>query len=211
MGNLISLTQETPLAVGDHKAVYVHPKNPDWLIKVVHEAGLAALKAKYPWSMRFRRLPNYWEFLHEMVEHLAVRELMSPSESYIENVIGLVDTDLGVGMIVEAIRTTNGEIAPTLRKLIQSGTFEEKHHKGLQDVLDWIINTNVIIRELTTTNMVWNELTQRFVIIDGVGSKPLLTLRSFSKRYNRRSNFKKSEKLKRWVNEGLQKYASSHS
>jgi hypothetical protein len=146
-----------------------------------------------------------------MVEHLAVRELMSPSESYIENVIGLVDTDLGVGMIVEAIRTTNGEIAPTLRKLIQSGTFEDKHHKGLQDVLDWIVNTNVIIRELTTTNMVWNELTQRFVIIDGVGSKPLLTLRSFSKRYNRRSNFKKSEKLKRWVNEGLQKYASSHS
>lgn len=209
MGNPISLSQETPLAVGDHKAVYVHPENKDWLIKVVHEAGLKALKEKYPWSMRFRRLPNYWEFLHEMVEHLAVRELMLPTESYIENVIGLVDTDLGVGMIVEAVRTSDGEIAPTIRRLIQSGSFEAKHHKALSEVLNWIVNTNVIIRELTTTNMVWNELTQRFVIIDGVGSKPLLTLRSFSKRYNKRSNFKKSEKLKTWVNEGLKKHENA--
>lgn len=208
MGKPISLTHETPFAVGDHKAVYIHPNDSSLLIKVVHEAGLEALKAKYPWSMKFRRLPNYWEFLHEMVEHLAVRELMSPAESYIENVIGLVDTDLGVGMIVEAIRSPTGEVAPTLRNLIQGNTFKQKHEDALNEILDWIVNTNVIIRELTTTNMVWNDTTQRFVIIDGIGSKPLLTLRSFSKRYNKRSNFKKSQKLKMWVQEGLSKHAS---
>jgi hypothetical protein len=208
MSNIIYLSDKTPLAIGDHKAVYFHPESPDLLIKTVHEAGLEALKSKYPWSMRFRRVPNYWEFVHEIIEHLAVREQLAISDSYIETVVGLVDTDLGVGMVVEAIRTPEGEIAPTIRKLIESKSFSEKHYKALDEVLNWIVNTNVIIRELTTTNVVWDEKNNRFVIIDGVGSKPLVTLRSFSKRYNKSSNLKKTKKLRGWIEAGIKKHAS---
>jgi len=97
---IVSLSKETPYAIGDHKAAYVHPDSPNLLIKICHQAGL-------------------------------------------------------------------------------------------DEIMSWISKTNTILRELKTSNLVWDEQHAKFIIIDRVGSKPVFSLRLYSRRYNTRSNIKR--------------------
>ena len=184
---VLTLSQLDPIASGLSKVVYENPDNPTEYIKVPKKSRLS--------SQKHRRLPTYWEIAHEIIEHLAIRERDPGSARYLEKVKGLVDTDCGVGLVVDAVRAPGGEPAPTIRDLLQSQEITPDQEKGFRELLAWAKQTDVIIRDFSTNNAVWNHKTGSFVLIDGFGCKPSFSLRLISRSYNRRTNHKKAEKL----------------
>jgi hypothetical protein len=197
------LSNQEPLASGSEKLIFQHPDSPNLLIKVWHQAFFDRTKQRHPITTRFRRLPRFCALTNEITEHLAVRE-QNTNPTYIQHIVGLVDTDIGPGLVVEAITQKDGLLAQTLRQTIETKTYGPAHEKALNNLLDWVSETNIILRDLGINNLVWDEHQERFVVIDGIGSKPSISLRTLSREYNKYSNAKRSRKLRTRVTRGIQ-------
>ncbi|TQV86247.1 hypothetical protein FKG94_01475 [Exilibacterium tricleocarpae] len=190
------LSRFKPLAAGAEKLVYPHPQSPDLLIKVQNSAAPLPPRALIS---RLQRLSRYRTFLHEITEHIAIREHGSGKQYHLQHIVGFIDTDMGLGMVVRAVRDRQGNLAPTLRQLCMTGRYTALHNNALVMLIDSVLNSNVIVRDFSTSNLVWDERHDRFVIIDGVGAKSVFSLRNYSKRYNRHTNFRKAKKLRKRV------------
>lgn len=199
---MYTLDPNNAIANGGEKLVFFHPDNDNQLIKVINPRYINYMNTAWPISTRLRRLPHYWFYIKEVTEHVYSREANIPNMHFLQNITGLVDTNLGLGVSVEAVKKKNGELASSLAQIINAGEFSSVHDKALQDILIWVEDTYIIIRDLTTRNIVWDELNEHFVIIDGIGARHLPSLRSISRTYNRRSNRKRANKLrKRFANQ----------
>ena len=197
------LSNQEPLASGSEKLIFQHPDSPTLLIKIWHQAFFDRTKKRHPITTRFRRLPRFCALTNEITEHLAVRE-QNTNPTYIQHIVGLVDTDIGPGLVVEAITQKDGSLAQTLRQTIETKTYGPAHEKALNNLLDWVGETNIILRDLGINNLVWDEHQERFVVIDGIGGKPSISLRALSRGYNRYSNKKRIDKLRSRVARGIQ-------
>jgi len=196
---MLQLGPDQAIAKGGEKIVFHHPEKDGLLVKVINPRYVAYMNKTWPLSTRFRRLPHYWFYINELVEHVFSREAGIEDYHYIQNIVGLVDTNLGLGMIVETITQENGELAVSLSDLITSNAFTEEHLHAINALIAWINANYIIIRDLTTSNIVWDGKNRHFVIIDGIGARHLPSLRSFSRRYNERGNRKRTDKLKKRI------------
>lgn len=141
-------------------------------------------------------MPYYWFYIKEVIEHVSLREENVRDRHFLQHLVGFADTNLGLGMVVKAVRKADGDLADSLSTLIDTDQFTPLHQHALDELLSWIESTWVIIRDLTARNIVWDERHQHFVIIDGIGARYLPSLRTISRAYNRRSNRKKIAKLR---------------
>ncbi len=193
------LKDTLPLASGSEKSVYQHPHSPNLLIKIWHEDYFVKIRNDNPIFTKLRRLPRYSAVLKEFTEHLSVRE-WNDKHIFIQKIVGVVDTDLGLGLVVKKVARRNGDPARSLSDLLSSGEFSSIHQAALDEFLDWIRGSGVIVRDLGTKNLVWDEVGERFVVIDGIGGKARISLREYCKWYNRRSNNLRADKLLSRVN-----------
>ncbi|UTA48002.1 PhoP regulatory network YrbL family protein [Simiduia sp. 21SJ11W-1] len=185
----MQLACATPLFSGSEKAVYQHPHNPAWLVKVMRDSKPTS------WQARWLRLPRYWPFLSEWREFVVVRERRAEGCGFLQRFIGPVDTDLGLGMVVEAVRAADGDFAPTLGRMYRTGQLKPAHIDALQKVIDWMLECNLVVSDISTNNFVWDDAHGRWVLIDGIGSREPLSLRYWWSAYNRRMTRKKTHKL----------------
>lgn len=199
------LCDVSPIAKGGERDVYVHPQNSEWLVKVYHQRFYDVHLKKYPIVMRLRRLKRYWSLVNELIEFIGIRENPNVETKYLQTIIGLIDTDQGVGMIVQAVLSDDDNLAPTLKDLVTSKHYQTVHAEALEALFSWMIDTHIIIRDFSLDNLVWNHKDQCFVIIDGIGSKATLSLRSFSKAYNKKANQKRVEKFRSRLAKALNK------
>ncbi len=197
------LSRDDALAAGGERIVFAHPDSSDLLIKVISPRYIDYMNRARRLTTKLRRLPYYWFYINELVEHVSLREANVPDRHFIQDIVGLVDTNLGLGMVVRAIRKRDGGLADSLSEVIDGGQFTSLHRRALVELLAWIESTYVIIRDLTARNIVWDECGQHFVVIDGIGARYLPSLRTVSRNYNQRSNRKKAAKLRGRVNRQL--------
>lgn len=190
----LNLTSQTPLASSTEKEIYQHPDKDELLIKIWQTKYLDFLKQQDPIQTSLRRLPKYTGCLKEITEHLYIREKGEESR-FVQNIVGLIDTDLGMGVVVEKITQKNGQLAQNLTDVIANNHYHLPQEQAMSELIAWLRSTGVIIRDLTLRNLVWDECNSRFVIVDGLGGKARCSLRSFSSWYNRRSNNKRADKL----------------
>lgn len=145
--------------------------------------------------------------LHEITEHIAIRE-QEKDTRFLQTITGIVDTDLGPGLVVVPVRTKDGQLARTLHQLIKESRFKEQHAQELERLFNWMVNTDVVIRDFTINNMVWDEIHNHFVIIDGIGSKPTISLRPLCRCYNKHANKKRIAKLRQRLSKTIERYKS---
>lgn len=195
MHNNIILKNQKPVGRGSEKIVYSHPKDQNKLIKVVNPNYITFMKKERPITYRLKRLSRYWGFSNMVTEHIASREEGIRNKHYIQSLIGFVDTDMGLGIVVGAVRNIDGSIANSLGDLIRKGLFQQRHQQALNDLLNWMIDINIVFRDPGLDNLVWNEINEHFVIIDGIGSRPLFSLRPYCRWYNLRSNRRRAKKI----------------
>ncbi|WP_444888857.1 YrbL family protein [Microbulbifer sp. JMSA008] len=201
----MQLRLDQAIAKGNEKLVFPHPESDDLLIKVISDQFRRTMDYKFSISTRLRRLTYYWPYIKEVSEHIYLREGKVKDTHFVQEFKGFVDTNLGLGITVRAVKKRTGELADTLHKLITSQEFNQKHIDGLIDLIKWLEQTFIVVRDLRTVNIVWNEINSHFVVIDGIGSRRLPSLRTISRLYNQRANRRCTAKLRRLVNKELKK------
>lgn len=208
---VLRLTDRPPLSTGYMKLVFRHPSQPGALIKVIKPAHVHEIRRRWPLLTRIQRLGHYLVLLRELTDHIAMRASDPAGIDYVQNITGLVDTDLGMGLVVEAVTRRDGELADTLARLLAERRFTAMHARALQEFCTWLSQAPLVIRDLGARNLVWHEAGSRFVLIDGFGEYLGLTLRSFWPAYNRRHNRRKAAKLLQRVTAAAQRAADNNT
>jgi len=199
---IYELSKSSMIASGGEKMVFNHPDSDDFLIKVWKPQHFEWLKKRYPLLTRFRRFPRYISLLNEVTEYVALSEYCD-NDSYLQGFHGFVRTDLGPGVVVEAVRDNEGNLAKSLYQLIGAGEYGDRQRQAVNELVEWLEGNYIIIRDFTLHNVVWNAISGHFVIIDGIGSRPILSMRQLSTRYNRYTMQKKIAKFLRRLDVAL--------
>lgn len=191
------------VAAGSTRNVYRHPDDPNLLIKVVRPS---AVKERFergaPWyklNVKRRRYRHLIAYLREIREQIAVYAIGSEHPPFLQKIVGVVETDMGMGFVVEAVRRRDGAYAPTVAELIQRGEMDQSAWDKLGAFFQDLMNSPVIVADLHPSNVVLGytpEHGDHFVLIDGIGFKNIIPLVRMSARANRWSKSRKVKRLR---------------
>lgn len=199
----LKLESLAPIAKGGLRWVYEHPENPAVLVKVMQPEVVAGrYGAGGLWWRRNRRHGAYILFVREIREYIAAYASHGRSLPFVQHIRGLVETDLGLGLVLDAARDSEGNLAPTLAKVIACGGFDPQAEAAFEEFLRDMLECDVVLADLHERNLVYAtgpDGVLRFVMIDGLGSSTLIPFKSFSRWLNRRSKAKRIERLRKRV------------
>jgi hypothetical protein len=192
--DLLTLSTREFLAQGGTRRVYEHPEFADLLVKVLRPKPGNELpgKKRRRWKLR-RRAGKYITHMRELREYLAVRANLDRHPTAIERPYGLVETDLGLGLVVEKLCGKNGGVAETLRERLAQNGFTKDLRDKLAELRRTVFELDIILGDLNTGNVVLacdETGRERMVVIDGIGDKALVPLASWSKWFNRFNNYR---------------------
>jgi PhoP regulatory network protein YrbL len=177
----IVLSNKPAVAQGSIRDVYRHPANPRLLVKVVR---LSTLDEKYGSGRRWfksrkRRYGHLIGYLREVREQLALQAAAKEHPRYLRKIVGFAETDLGPGLVVEAVFAPNGSYAPTLGTLLKDGPLSPKLEGAFDRFCEEVVRSPLILSEMNIDNVVFGSTgdgDQRFVLIDGIGHKKFIPL-----------------------------------
>lgn len=187
---MLILSNSVPLTIGNLRAVYQHPEHPALLIKTLRpEAVARRWDAPDKWVKRVPRARQYTSFVREFKEYVALRARHPNDVVPIARVIGIEDTDLGLGLINEKVVDTQGALAPSLHTLYrQHGGEPAWADAALEQLLADLLRFNVIVGDLHASNLVYGTDSRggigRLILIDGFGDKNLIPKNSMSRTFN---------------------------
>ncbi len=197
------LTDLTPITAGKERLVFAHPVAPGLIVKVVRpDRRRAREKADRSWFRRRVRVRHYTLFLREIREYLALRARVPEGKLPLARLLGLVETDLGLGLVSERIESPAGSLAPTLAQLLATTHDRKPLHRAIDRLCEDLLRLNVVVNDLNAGNLVACTATDgdlRFVLVDGFGDKNLFPLRSMLLSLNRRNTRKRIAILHEFV------------
>ena len=186
---VLQLAAREPLAVGHLRYVFQHPGNRNELIKVMRADAVASRwNRKSRWAKRLPRTRHYIGYLRELKEYIAARARSTHGEPPIARMVGLVETDLGLGLVSEKVVGVDGTLAPTLAAVYERRGFTPDLTSALDAFLAGLIDCNVIVGDMHAWNIVYGSDSRggpRLVMIDGFGEKHAIPISSMSRAINR--------------------------
>jgi hypothetical protein len=203
MSQLIHLSGRTPVAKGRMRLVFEHPHDRSLLIKVIRPDVIERRwGAGAAWYKRRRRYGRYTSYLRELQEYIAAYAKHGQRLSFAQTITGLVITDMGLGLVVEAVRDEAGELAPSLAGLFLRNAFDKNAQAALEIFLEQIVNSDLLIADLNPGNMVYLNSPDgvgHFVLIDGLGVATILPIKTLLPWFNRRSKLSRVKRLRRYI------------
>lgn len=205
---MIRLQGAPVIAAGNTRDVFNHPEDPRLLIKVVRAS---AIQKRYgsgsPWyKFKRRRYGHLIAVLREVREQLAVHVTGGAHPRFLQKIVGFAETDLGMGLVVEAVRSRDGGFAPTVATLASKGLMDGSKMKALDQFLDAVVASPAIVSDLNPFNVVYGDAdpdNAYFVLIDGIGHKNLIPLERLSAVINRWSKARKVARFRVMVAERM--------
>lgn len=187
---MIKLRGTPILALGTTKLVYAHPSQSRHLIKVIRPDLIDAQgRSRVPGTRKW--LPvcqRYADFAVEIREFLIVRSQSDEPIPCLQSVIGFAETDLGLGLVVEKLCDPEGELAPTVASLVMAHGVTEELLALWKVYFETMLRFNVVSQDWHLSNLVCatdESQRRRIVLIDGLGDRSLLRLRSRWPLFNR--------------------------
>lgn len=209
MTRFLKLKDTPPLAKGHSRLVYQHPHYADCLVKVIRPDMIEKRWGSgAAWYKRKRRYGRFISYIRETQEYVAGCVATGSNPAFLQKIVGFADTDLGLGLVMEAVRTPTGELAPHIAGLIERGQFGTTERKALDEVLLKILESDITLSDLNVGNLVYtgDETTPgHFVLIDGLGTATIFPLKRFSRYLNRRSKLQKFARLEMRIAQRLEK------
>lgn len=188
---LLPLAATEPIARGRMRLVFRHPHDPSLLIKVIRPDVIdQRWGSGQPWYKKRRRFRQYISYLRECEEFIAGCAGNGSSLPFAQKITGFIETDLGLGLVMEAALDADGSLAPTLASLAKGRTLDPQVRAELDDFSRRLIESNLIVADLNPANLVrahTPEHGHHFVIIDGLGSSTILPFKRLSAALNRLS------------------------
>jgi len=197
---MFRLADAKPIATGHVREVYQHPDDNDLLIKVISGASIEERWNRAPWYRRLARSGPYKDFVREFREYVTGVYTGGYDTSPIARVVGLEMTDIGLGQIVEKVRTPDGKLAPTLHDWVAREGFSATVQSELERFYARLLSHNTIAADLHAWNVVYGEDSRggpRLVMIDGFGEKNIVPHCSMNRAHNASRTKKKYERMLR--------------
>lgn len=182
------LQLDTPrLARGGFRDIYQHPERGHLLVKVVRAAGKAEASPDRRWSGVLRRYGIYTPYVREMKEYLAAYVRFSGCPPHIQQCYGFVETNFGLGMVVEKLCGADGELAPNMAKILKAQGIDSRIWGLYEAFHEAVRKHQLIINDMHPSNVVLaNEGgKERLVLVDGLGEKAFIPFRTMSASFNR--------------------------
>jgi hypothetical protein len=189
------------VAAGSTRNVYRHPDDPNLLIKVIRPSAIEErfVRGRRWYKLKRRRYMHLIAYLREIREQIAIHATGSEHPPFLQKIVGVVETDMGMGFVVEAVRRRDGSYARTVAELIQRGEMDQSAWEKLGKFFQDLMNSPVIVADLHPQNVVLGftpEHGDHFVLIDGIGFKNLIPLERMSTHVNRWSKSRKVKQLR---------------
>jgi hypothetical protein len=182
----VSLGDIDPVAMGQDRAVYLHPGYPDVLFKVLRNSAGRRMPHTFR-GITQRLFPSvrYRPIHKEYAAYLALLPRMGdlPGDLPITHLFGLCRTDLGPATLVERIGDASHPVGQSLRAMLQDGTFDTALVPLLNDFADRLLRWQVRTTDMTMQNIVLGERAgvRQFVLVDGIGDVFAIPIRTWSK------------------------------
>ncbi len=193
MTSPIRLRDSDFVAAGGGRMVFQHPERPELLIKVLRPERLVANGANRdkwlrrllrPLSRAHRRFGPYREWFLEHEEYIAILNRTRTIPDFVAGYHGFVDTDRGLGMIVERITAPNGAIAPTLHKVLRADGEGMPLAPLIDALFDRVGAARAVLKDVTTRNIVLgvhpHDRSLRLVVVDGLSDPTVLRVKTWS-------------------------------
>ncbi|TNF19521.1 MAG: hypothetical protein EP318_14565 [Rhodobacteraceae bacterium] len=177
------------IACGSERHVYLLPEAPDRLLKVMRAKHLRAIEGCDDRTWRgwlrirkahalFRREQRAWS---DAMLRASVRDAWPP----LSGIAGLGLTPSGLGEVVERIVDAEGQTAPTLADLLHAPLSAEML-TALNAFVAALYDWHIPAYDLGPKNILWEDTTGRFVLVDGFGDRSVLPLKTWIRRLNDR-------------------------
>jgi len=183
---MISLDAGDLISSGTGRVCYLHPTNPNRVIKLPAGGKKEALQAN------MRELKGYQLLIREHVDLCCI------SHCY-----GFVETDRGTGLVCDCIRDDNGEISKTIRDIVvcEDGCDIDSILQVAEKLCDLLISKNIFLFDLNLGNIVLRRMhTGAFqaVVIDLKGryeNHEFIPLSSYLKYFARKKLKRRCDQL----------------
>ena len=184
---MLRLSDQQPFASGEERDVYLHPEDDGRCIKISNVSPSEDFRPKglRDWLFWVTRGCNKAYFDINYTDDLFCRQLSQRNDpevfKHIPKCYGLVDTDLGKGLVCELIQNEDGSPCITMKQYIQKhGAISDvKVIRAVDDFLDWLVIQNIFLREMGGTNTFFQYKKNgavKLYHIDAVGCLDLIPL-----------------------------------
>jgi hypothetical protein len=191
---LVGLKAQTPLASGKTQAVYQHPGDPNLLIKV---RKLDKLQRDYDRKLggligykRPHGLHTTW--MRELEHYFSVCLRLGYRPRFLQEYHGILDTDIGLGLVVGRITDRSGALAPRLEAVVARDGLTAELRAKVEHLSRQMNELRISTNDISMTNIVygWDETAKedRLVLIEGIGVNTFVPLARYSNFFNVRSN-----------------------
>ncbi|MBM3863948.1 MAG: hypothetical protein FJ385_08400 [Verrucomicrobia bacterium] len=203
MNGYLDFNGVKPVAMGCMRIVYAHPHDPDLLVKVIRPDVIEERWGKgRVWYKTSRRYRQYISYVREIHEFVAEHATHGNSPHFVQEIVGLVDTTAGLGLVTRAVRDRSGNYARSLDQLVKAGGFTPEVQRALDVVIAQLLDSTVIASDPHAGNLVFaysEEHGDHFVIIDGLGNSNLIPFKDYFRFVNRRSKENRIRRLRRYI------------
>ncbi|MEX2320644.1 MAG: YrbL family protein, partial [Saccharospirillum sp.] len=149
----VTLASREPLLNSKTRWVYEHPDTPDLLIKVhMQRFGAQRQTGLKGWLERRKDHFLYTTGILRELKQFVESRYLGPNgpcypeiQPYIEPVYGVVETDIGLGLLVSAARDAEGNLAPSVLRLRRQGAMTSERHAKLDKMLQALLDTRLMI------------------------------------------------------------------
>jgi hypothetical protein len=184
----IALAALQPLVSGANRDVYQHPHDPGFLIKVIKPAVAERYERRRDWYRTDRRNGYYRTLLREIEEYLALRRRGQHLLPFVPQFAGVVDTDLGYGVMVGKVCGRDGNLAPTITALVERDGMNDALRGRIDELRADVVRHHIVFGDISGRNVVHaddREHGNRLVIIDGLSDRLWIPVNSMSRSINR--------------------------
>lgn len=200
---VLDLAGREPIAAGAERLVYQHPHDPSLLVKVVDFPAMAEHLSTRPlrrWRKTRQREGAYRNHVAELAEYTAAQNAAAGRWKVpMARILGLAQTDMGLGLLVEKITDGKGGLAPTIEQIVRDRGLDEHLTRELDYFFDTLADHHIILNDVSARNVVMGENADGepgLYLIDGFGSKQAVPLFAYSKLLNRRRILRKYHRLR---------------
>lgn len=200
---VIKLSDIGPVAKGTARKVFPLPGHSELLVKIISPQKPANRNPSSGLKKRLKKLlkqgiRKFIYSFHPSFKHrYTIREIncelratlnLGPSiaQSPLARSLGVVQTDLGPGVVVERISGKDGELAVTLRDIIKAGSLTQEIIDDLNVLVRKLYDLQVVAHDIHAGNIVYGYRDGKnvFFLVDGYGEYNVIPVRSFLRKSN---------------------------
>jgi hypothetical protein len=196
--SIVELSEQEPFGVGGRRICYVDPRDASRCIKVLRNDEKRTVRIR-PGLIpnRFRR--EYNNNAHEQHElGKLFRRLGDDASECLPSCYGVINTDLGPGLVLDLIRDHDGKISRSLRELVSTGHQPSEFRQAFELFSDFMIRHAVLSRAILDHNLATQHRADgswHLYLIDGLGDPAWLPFARFSRRLAQAKIIRRLEKF----------------